>query len=277
MTSREPTPEVTPRGAPQPLERKELFFDRIFNRQQPSSSSSTTTTTNDPVATFADIPPLPPIELDGYNQPKQILDGELAQDIRQLIPGRLQLEDHWQLVYSLDHDGVSLSTLYRHCDPKYSRNTKKREVGFGDQVVTLMIGNNQSVVMRAQGFIMVIRDEHNNRFGCFLNEHLRVVDSKRYYGNGECFLWKVEPVDDNNHRFKAFMYTGVNDNIIFSNGNFIAIGSLNGENGLYIDSLLDYGVSYRCDTFGNEVLNQVNDHVKMGRFKIYGLEIWRVG
>ena len=48
---------------------------------------------------------------------------------------------------------------------------------------------------------------------------------------------------------KAFMYTGINDNIIYSNHDFIAIGSSNGQNGLFIDKSLLSGVSYSCDTF----------------------------
>lgn len=266
MSSREPTPEQRPAT----IERKPLFFDRIFQKKLPPPPPSS--------PPMFDLPPLAPIELKGYGLSRQVLDNDLAQDIRQLVPARLQLEDQWQLVYSLDHDGVLLNTLYRHCEPNYTRNHgPKREAGFGESVVTLFIGQGKVAPVRPQGYVVVIRDNHHNRFGCFLNENLHQVDSKRYYGNGECFLWKVEPVDEDNNRFKAFMYTGVNDNIIYSNSQFIAVGSLNGENGLYIDGLLDYGVSYRCDTFGNEVLNHRNDFDKMGRFTIIGLEIWRIG
>ncbi|EGV66182.1 TLD-domain-containing protein, partial [Yamadazyma tenuis ATCC 10573] len=146
---------------------------------------------------------------------------------------------------------------------------------------------------RPLGYVMVIRDSKGNRFGCYLNEHLHPMEHRRYYGNGECFLWKLEKIHKNStqdtdldhHRFKAFMYTGINDNIIYSNHDFIAIGSSKGQNGLWIGSNLLEGVSYRCDTFGNEVLNGIGDRGDsssfgdsvVGKFKILGLEIWRIG
>lgn len=276
MASREPTPDFQP----PPLDRKASFFDKIFSRKD-SSDVSSATTPCDPATsqTTYDDPPLAPVELDGYGLVKQIMDTDLAGEIRNLAPPRLQLHDQWTLVYLLDHDGVSLNTLYRHSIPLYKRDAKKAEAGFGSNVVSLLITSGTQIpASRPLGYVLVVRDEKHQRFGAFLNEYLHPVDSRRYYGNGECFLWKTEPVDEKgeHERFKAFMYTGINDNIIFSNHNFIAIGSLNGENGLFIDKALENGVSYRCETFGNEVLNETTQ-VKMGRFKVYGLEIWRIG
>lgn len=40
----------------------------------------------------------------------------IAEEIRLLIPPRLQLCDEWHLVYSLEQDGVSLGTMYKNCD-----------------------------------------------------------------------------------------------------------------------------------------------------------------
>lgn len=45
----------------------------------------------------------------------QILSTALAEEIRLLVPPRLQLAETWQLVYSLEEDGVSLATLYNKC------------------------------------------------------------------------------------------------------------------------------------------------------------------
>ena len=33
-----------------------------------------------------------------------------------LVPARLQLCEEWNLIYSLDQDGVSLGTLYKKCE-----------------------------------------------------------------------------------------------------------------------------------------------------------------
>lgn len=40
----------------------------------------------------------------------------VAEEIRLLVPPRLQLVDEWRLVYSLEQDGVSLGTMYKKCE-----------------------------------------------------------------------------------------------------------------------------------------------------------------
>ncbi|KAG7191274.1 oxidation resistance protein 1 [Scheffersomyces spartinae] len=297
------------------------------------------------------LPPLSRLTLVGYRKSTRhrITDTDLAGEIRNLLPPRLQLYDEWSLVYSLEQHGVSLNTLYHNCDPKYDpfKGTRTTEKGFAESIVTRAVGSQiLHEKKRPQGYVMVVQDEHRSIFGCFLSEPLKQVDHKRYYGNGECFLWKCEnvehmthsleksieisekemaknsthprpeedsrdvelptnittasdittieddihkhpqnqhiPVEDCDHsycrRFKAFMYTGINDNIIYSNSEYIAIGSSNGQNGLWIDKLLYNGVSYPCETFGNEILNESGtSERKWGKFKIMALEIWRIG
>ncbi|KAG7663219.1 OXR1 [[Candida] subhashii] len=255
---------------------------------------------------------LGPLTLKGYKDSTKhrLLDVELANNIRNLIPARLQLFDSWDLVYSMEQHGISLNTLYRHCNPEYQlqqlKKRKKAEKGFADSIVSGMMvvgGDTPSSrynfeARRPQAYVLIIKDENNCKFGAYLNQNLKPMEHKRYYGNGECFLWKCEqfdptkldhysekPIkgesDSNNNsdtRFKAFMYTGINDNIIYSNHDFIAIGSSNGQNGIFIDKSLYKGVSYSCETFGNEILNSHIDYdLKIGRFKIMGLEIWRIG
>lgn len=65
-------------------------------------------------------PPLYPVTLKGYNQSTsesaRLLSRALAEEIRLLVPARLQLCEDWNLVYSLEEDGVSLGTLYKKCD-----------------------------------------------------------------------------------------------------------------------------------------------------------------
>lgn len=62
-------------------------------------------------------PPLTPLTLNPANAPKSsvILTRALAEEIRLLVPPRLQLCESWSLVYSLEEDGVSLTTLYTKC------------------------------------------------------------------------------------------------------------------------------------------------------------------
>ena len=64
-------------------------------------------------------PPLTPLSLTGIpgSSPEsaQVLSRALAEEIRLLVPPRLQLAETWSLVYSLENDGVSLATLYNKC------------------------------------------------------------------------------------------------------------------------------------------------------------------
>lgn len=243
------------------------------------------------------LPPLSSLKLSGYKEStrRRLLDEELAEDIRGLLPARLQLFDEWELVYSLEQHGISLGTLYQKCNLKnqlQAHRKRKEEVGYGESVIKGIIGTTApQVSTRPHGYILVIKDEHNDKFGAYLNEELKPVEHRRYYGNGECFLWKSEnrpeeakgDVHNAKHHskhkstFKAFVYTGMNDNIIYSNHDYFAIGSSNGQNGLWIDSSLYNGVSCPCETFGNEILCKHEKGAKVGRFKVMGLELWRVG
>ena len=62
-------------------------------------------------------PPLTPLTLNPGKTSSFsiILTRALAEEIRLLVPPRLQLCESWSLVYSLEEDGVSLTTLYQKC------------------------------------------------------------------------------------------------------------------------------------------------------------------
>lgn len=67
-------------------------------------------------------PPLAPLSLHGQRSSSsssatssQILSRLVAEEIRLLVPPRLQLVDTWRLVFSLEQHGASLGTLYRRC------------------------------------------------------------------------------------------------------------------------------------------------------------------
>lgn len=59
-------------------------------------------------------PPLSPISLTGYSPTTitRLMSPAIAEEIRLLLPPRLQLHETWSLRYSLEQHGVSLSTLY---------------------------------------------------------------------------------------------------------------------------------------------------------------------
>lgn len=295
------------------MNQKQSIFDRLLHRTATEDSIDNIQEKDQDIQDYSAPPELPPVLLLGYKPhvKHRLMNEELSSNIRNLIPPRLRLYGEWKLIYSMEQDGYSLNTLYAKCNPRHQlseiKKAQQMQKGYGDQVITQMIMNNgfHKENRKPVGYVLVIRDNRGNKFGCYLNEHLRPMDHKRYYGNGECFLWKLEKIEHHlpkgveasngqqiaqeheHRRFKAFMYTGINDNIIYSNHDFIAIGSSKGQNGLYLDSNLSEGISYRCETFGNEVLNgngdlgdnheSIGDYGTVGRFKINGLEIWRVG
>ncbi|KAL8972975.1 MAG: hypothetical protein Q9197_002548, partial [Variospora fuerteventurae] len=90
------------------------------SKQQPSSSLDTLNGLYAPprrTASPFQPPPLTPLTLNPTNAPDAsvILTHALAEEIRLLVPPRLQLCEFWSLVYSLEEDGVSLTTLYSKC------------------------------------------------------------------------------------------------------------------------------------------------------------------
>lgn len=249
-------------------------------------------------------PPLTPLTLHGYKSSTtskaRPLRKAIAEEIRLLIPPRLQLMDNWNLIYSLEQNGSTLSTLYGLCDEFRGKRG---------------------------GFVLVVRDSTGGTFGAYLSEPPK--PQPHYFGNGECFLWRAmvlpaipdlldlppPPSADTTHaqrmttigmtrsnnasnaslaslnvpngntnghksgaitpdriRFKAFPYTGENDYQIFCQQDYLSVGGGDGHYGLWLDQNLSNGVSDTCPTFGNEQLSDEGS-----KFEVMGVEIWHVG
>ncbi|KAF1934688.1 oxidation resistance protein 1 [Clathrospora elynae] len=243
-------------------------------------------------------PPLTPLSLKGWRggmrEKGKLLSKALAEEIRLLLPPRLQLVDEWSLAYSLEQNGVSLGTLYKKSDDYRGKRG---------------------------GFVLVVKDDGGGVFGAYLSDALH--PSTSFYGNGECFLWRAQiltglpdlqmnlpppPSADTTHavrmttiaspktkgdmlaaqinglagksgsstpdriRFKAFPYSGVNDYMIFCEHSYLSIGGGDGHYGLWLDDNLEKGVSDTCPTFGNEPLS---DEGK--KFHVMGVELWYIG
>ena len=73
-------------------------------------------------------------------------------------------------------------------------------------------------------------------------------------------------------RFKAFPYSGVNDYLIFCEQGFLSVGGGDGRYGLWLDGVLERGISSHCMTFGNERLSEEGE-----KFEVVGVEVWYVG
>ncbi|KAL8874323.1 MAG: hypothetical protein Q9174_000322 [Haloplaca sp. 1 TL-2023] len=264
-------------------------------------------------------PPLTPLNLNsGKASPTSlILTRALAEEIRLLVPPRLQLEESWSLAYSLEEDGVSLSTLY---------------------------GNlSAPSIPKGNSFVLVVKDAAGGIFGAYLTDAPH--PSASFYGTGECFLWRssilpsvstnlmsslppppsapesdslgrsttiasptspassrkgsrnlLSPVSSGVQkqngtgpslepavasgtstpteriRFKAFPYSGVNDYLIFCEHGFLSVGGGDGKYGLWLDGVLERGISSPCMTFGNEGLSEEGE-----KFEVVGVEVWCVG
>ncbi|TKA80223.1 hypothetical protein B0A55_04159 [Friedmanniomyces simplex] len=255
-------------------------------------------------------PPLTPLTLRGYKEGTRgrarLLSKAVAEEIRLLVPARLQLMDHWTLTYSMEQNGSTLSTLYSLGDAHRGKRA---------------------------GFVLVIRDAGGGIFGAYLTDTPR--PHPHYYGSGECFLWRAfrlpalpdlsslppPPSADTTHlqrmttlgvskqsssaslaslnvpssdggkraangtnghlngsstperiRFKAFPYTGENDFTIFCQPEYLSVGGGDGHYGLWLDDSLSNGVSDTCPTFGNEPLS---DEGK--KFDVLGVELWYIG
>lgn len=114
-------------------------------------------------------PPLTPLTLDiprGADLlQQQLLTRSLAEEIRLLVPPRLQLAETWRLAYSLDRDGASLSTLYENCHEFSNRSPRA-------------------------GYVLVIHDASPSRsvFGAYMTDAPH--PASQFFGTGECFLWR---------------------------------------------------------------------------------------
>jgi len=255
-------------------------------------------------------PPLTPLSLKGYKDSTRgkvrLLSKAVAEEIRLLVPARLQLVDHWMLAYSMEQDGSTLSTLYSRGDAYRGKRA---------------------------GFVLIIRDAGGGVFGAYLTDPPK--PQPHYYGSGESFLWRAfrlpalpdlsslppPPSADTTHlgrmttlavsrqasnsslaslnvpsadglkkatngvnghakgtatperiRFKAFPYTGENDFIILCQPEYLSVGGGDGHYGLWLNDNLSNGVSDTCPTFGNEPLS---DEGK--KFDVLGVELWYIG
>lgn len=202
----------------------------------------------DPLLDLSD-PPLTPLALHGYSTTtkNKILTADIGEEVRNILPARLQISPDWELLYSMEQHGASLSTLYRLIKPEgrqYDRN----------------------------GYVLAVKDRKGTVFGAFVNEFFHPTDTHRFYGNGQCFLWKSKQAVGEERLFQGFPYTGLNDYIIYCTSEFLSLGGGDGHYGLWMDRDLLTGVSDRSLTFGNEGLSEEGE-----KFGIIGVEIWKVG
>ncbi|KAG0014040.1 oxidation resistance protein 1 [Entomortierella chlamydospora] len=91
-----------------------------FNGNHGGSSSDLPNRVSSPItAREEQLSKLPPLQLLDRNQDTDpVLDVDVAQQIRLELPRKLRNATKWNLVYSSDQHGISLTTLYHRCKGK---------------------------------------------------------------------------------------------------------------------------------------------------------------
>ncbi|KAF9481064.1 TLD-domain-containing protein, partial [Pholiota conissans] len=171
------------------------------------------------------------------------------------LPALARLPKAWSLIYSLDQNGISLTTLYSRCEAYTTRRPVPGEV-------------------RNTSMLFAVKDSEGGIFGAWLAEGVRGVKGNRgYFGGGESFLWKYV-----NDTLKVFKCTGKNNYVALCEPEYISFGGGDGHYGLYLDDTLFDGSSAPCPTFDNEPL--CSPGPKKGStvtFECVGLEVWGMG
>lgn len=270
-------------------------FNQNSNSSNGSSKSRPSSGNSSSHSLSLDPPPLSPLQLSGFSSrtKTRVMTPDLAEEIRVLLPARNQLYDNWSLVYSLEQHGASLTTLYHNSAPPVSYS-----------------GSEERTTSK-HGYVLVVKDTMHKRFGAYVNEYFHPSAAKgarRFYGNGDCFLWSSKLVkthntpntktsntksnQDKKHegedigekdtdisekdqyhiQFKGFPYTGVNDFVIYCSPQFLSLGGGDGHYGLWLNDSLSRGVSSHSLTFGNEPLSDEGTN-----FGIVGVEVWKIG
>uniref|UniRef100_T1JKI4 Oxidation resistance protein 1 n=1 Tax=Strigamia maritima TaxID=126957 RepID=T1JKI4_STRMM len=159
----------------------------------------------------------------------ELLTDEVRRALVQHLPARA-VGYGWTLIFSTESDGCSLKNLYR------------KMTNFETPV------------------LLIIKDKENNVFGAMTSCTLKPSD--HFYGTGESFLFSFYP------EFEIFRWTGENEYFIKGNPESLAIGSGDGEFGLWLDGNLDRGRTHPCKTYANTTLSSESD------FFVKSLETW---
>jgi hypothetical protein len=165
------------------------------------------------------------------SQPPSVLSHDQLLLLRKNLPPRFGLCD-WALLYSTEQHGCSLRTCYSRLDGSC-------------------------------GTLLVCLDGEGHIFGSFVTEEWTDVhrDGKRYFGNGETFLFKMHPT------FRRYNWTRRNDHFVLAAPDCLAFGG-GGHFGLYFDGSFEYGSSQESATFENDCL------ASTPQFKVIKVEVW---
>lgn len=161
--------------------------------------------------------------------PQKSEKSEILNDIQisglvEALPTMIMMAD-WELVYSLNRDGISMLTFFEKC--KKHPNT-----------------------------FLVVQDFQGTVFGGFCNEPWKTSTS--FYGSAENFLFTFK----NSQAPKVWRWTGEDDQFQWANSSSLGLGGgAKGRFGLYIKDTLYKGSSSKTSTFENDILSTEEDFV----------------
>jgi len=156
--------------------------------------------------------------------------------IGRFLPPIIRMRE-WERLYSIDVDGVSLSTFYKN-----------------------MHGHTAT--------ILIMQDSGGWKFGWYSSSDWHI--KKHFYGTGESFLFTFK---DTEEEIAVYKWTGLNDNIQYSDESSIAMGGDKGKFALYLRKNFFYGTSRRWETFWNEVLSSSEDF-EWAKFEVWGFDCY---
>ena len=204
-----------------------------------------------------------------------ILTTDQAARVAAACPYRLR-EARWEKLYDLREHGADICTFYERVNGGLccftTHGTRYHAEGEG--------GKFEYVPARgppaADPQVIVVEDARGRVFGGLLaSEHWR--PSRRYFGNGESFVFSFAP-DNNNDgagagaagskKFRAFRWQGANDFVAIGRASFLAMGGGADGFAFRLDENFETGTSARSATFGNAVLSS------SAQFDIMSVEVY---
>ncbi|CAB16303.1 TLDc domain-containing protein [Schizosaccharomyces pombe] len=178
-----------------------------------------------------------------YSVKDGLITDELASHIVENLPARYASAETWKRIYSLQHDGASLQTMYLACEKEKARSGHPKGA-----------------------CILAVRDTDGDVFGVFIPDYL--IPAPHYFGSEETFLWKYFPPK----KYVHYPFVGNSNFVAYCTKSFLAFGGGNGRYSLWLDGSLEYAYSSRTPAFENNPLSYRGCPDQ--RIQIVDIELW---
>ena len=121
--------------------------------------------------------------------------------------------------------------------------------------------------LESEPLLLVIETTDGNIFGSYLSKSLKYRSSRKFFGTGETFIFNLRP----SAQVYSWNETYENQQFIYADENFLAIGCSSGKFGIWIGRDLNQVVSSPCETFRNPSFIEN----ETGWSDIYCIELYR--